>query len=258
MQFSRYALIFLTVSSVLSLNAQDKPAAPTEPAKAGAPAAQHQSTTDQSAAKPASEGPVDAVKVTGTTFESPYFRFTYELPAGWKTLNDAARTEANKQAIQEDIERTRMAVGGARRASAKTAAQDKPAAPPDPAVQPAPVVPERYSLLAASPDGLDSLASPVLPRINIWAHRRIPPLDQPIDHAQLLISGKHNEVLVRPQELNISGHQFVRVELINAAGKYQARYITVMGDYLVGFDFLEESEREMAEYSNTIKSIRFE
>jgi hypothetical protein len=258
MQFSRYALIFLTISSALSLNAQDKPAAPTEPAKAAVPAAQDQSSANQSVAKPASGITVDAVKVTGTTFESPYFRFTYELPAGWKTLNDAARTQANKQAIQEDIERTRMAVGSSRKVSAKTAAEDKPAGSPDPSGQPVPVVPERYSLLAASPDGLDSLASPVLPRINIWAHRRIPPMDKPIDHAQLLISGKHNEVLVHPQELNIAGHQFVRVELINPAGKYQARYITVIGDYLVGFDFLEESEREMAEYSNTIKSIRFE
>ena len=257
MQFSRYTLIFLTVFSVLGLNAQDQPAV-TEPAKAGAPAVQDQSSTDQSAAKPASGVAVDAVKVTGTTVESPYFRFTYELPGGWKTLNDAARTAANRQAIQEDIARTRMAVGSSKRASAKSAAQDKPAAPPDPAGEAAPVVPERYSLLAASPDGLDSLASPVLPRINIWAHRRIPPLDQPIDHAQLLISGKHNEVLVHPQEINISGHQFARVELINAAGKYQARYITAIGDYLIGFDFLEESEREMAEYSNTIKSIRFQ
>ena len=258
MQFSRFALIFLAVSSVLTLNAQDKPAAQTEPAKAEAPAAQDQSSTDQSAASPPSGVAVDAVKVTGTTFESPYFKFTYELPAGWKTLNDAARTEANRQAIQEDIERAKMAGVAPKKASAKTPAKDKPAAPPNPTPQHSPVVPERYSLLAASPDGLDSLASPVLPRINIWAHRRIPPLDTAIDHAQLLISGKHNEVLVHPQEINIAGHQFVRVELVNAAGKYHARYITVIGDYLVGFDFLEESEREMAEYSNTIKSIKFE
>jgi hypothetical protein len=254
MQFSRYALIFLMVSSVLTLNAQDKPAATTEPAKAEAAPAQDQASPDQSAAKPASGVPVDVVKVTGTTFESPYFKFTYELPAGWKTLNDAARTEANKQAIREDIERARVAGVVPKKASAK----ETPATKANPTVQNPAVTPERYSLLAASPDGIDSLASPVLPRINIWAHRRIPPLDKPIDHAELLISGKHNEVLVRPQELNIAGHQFVRVELINAAGKYQARYITVIGDYLIGFDFLEESEREMAEYSNTIKSIKFE
>ena len=125
MQFSRFALIFLAVSSVLTLNAQDKPAAQTEPAKAEAPAAQDQSSTDQSAANPPSGVAVDAVKVTGTTFESPYFKFTYELPAGWKTLNDAARTEANRQAIQEDIERAKMAGVAPKKASAKTPAKDK-------------------------------------------------------------------------------------------------------------------------------------
>jgi hypothetical protein len=258
MHFSRSALIFLMASFVLTLNAQDKPAAKTDPVRAEAAPAKGQSSQDQSAAEPASGVAVDAVKVTGTTFESRYFKFTYELPAGWKTLDDAARRQANNEALKEDIERSKAAVAVPKKMSAKTSADTTPANKPNPAVEHPPVAPERYSLLAASPNGLGSLASPVLPRINIWAHRRMPPLDKPIDHAQLLISGKHNEVLVRPQELNIAGHPFVRVELINPAGKYQARYITVIGDYLVGFDFLEESEREMAEYSNTIKSIRFE
>ena len=257
MQFSRYALIFLAVSSVSSLHAQDKPSAKKQAAKAEAAAPEGQSSPDQSTAKPPSGVAVDAVKVAGTTFESPYFRFTYQLPDGWKTLDDATRTEANKQATREDLERAKMGVLAPKKTSAKspTKGPDAPqhATPGNP-----PVVPERFSLLAASPNGLDSLASPALPRINIWAHRRIPPMDKAMDHAQLLISGKHNEVLVRPQELNISGHPFVRVELINPAGKYQARYITVIGDYLVGFDFLEDSEREMAEYSNTIKSIKFQ
>jgi hypothetical protein len=251
MQFSRYALISLALSSVFSLYAQDKPAAHKQAVKAEAAAPQSQAAADQPAATPPAGVAVDAAKVTGTTFESPYFRFTYQLPDGWKTLDDATRLEANKQAIQEDIERSKTTLAP-RKASAKSSTQDT-VAPQHP-----PVLPERYSLLAASPDGINSLASPVLPRINIWAHRRIPPMDKAMDHAQLLMSGKHNEVLVRPQELNISGRPFVRVELINAAGKYQARYITVIGDYLVGFDFLEDSEREMAEYSNTIKSIQFQ
>ena len=247
MQFSRLALIFLAVSSFVNVCAQEKPAAKSEPVKAEAPA------SDQSAAKPP-DLPVDDVKVTDSTFESPYFKFTYDLPTGWKTLDDASRKSANRQAMQEDIERARTAIASPKKTSATTPA--KPNTNPQP--QGNPVVPERYSLLAASPHGLDSLASPVLPRINIWAHRRLPPLDKPVDHAQLLMSGKHNEVLVRPQELNIAGHQFVRVELINAAGNYQARYITAIGDFLIGFDFLTQSEKEMAEFSNSIKSVKFE
>jgi len=248
MQFSRFALIVLAVSSVLNLSAQEKPATPTEPAKVAYAA-------DQSS-KPS--GPaVDDVKVNGVTFESSYFKFNYELPTGLKTLDDESRKSANQQAMQEDLERAKMAVASPKKTAAKPTAKDGEPNP-KPHSMGKPVVPERYSLLAASPDGLNSLASPVLPRINIWAHRRMPPLDKPMDHAQLLVSGKHNEVLVRPQELNINGRQFVRVQLVNAAGKYQARYITEVGDFLIGFDFLTDSEKEMAEYSNSIKSVKFE
>jgi hypothetical protein len=243
MQFSRFALIVLTAFFALNLSAQVKPAAPKEPAKTQA--------ASEVSAKPS--GPaVDDVKVTDSTFASPYFKFTYDLPTGWKTLDDATRKAANDLAMREDIERARATFATPKKAAAKTPTNARPQP------QANPVVPERYSLMAASPDGLDSLASPVLPRINIWAHRRLPPLDKPLDHVQLLMSGKHNEILVRPQELMVAGRQFARIELINAAGNYQARYVTVVGDYLIGFDFLTKSEREMAEFSNSIKSVKFE
>ena len=246
MQFSRFAIICLALSSFTNVRAQDKPAA-SEPAKVEAPA------SGQSAAKPS--GPaIDDVKVTDATFESPYFKFTYELPTGWKTLDDASRKSSNQQAMQEDLQRAKSEMAIPKKTSSKTPAKTNT----NPQPQGNPVIPERYSLMAASPNGLDSLASPVLPRINIWAHRRLPPLDKPVDHAQLLISGKHNEVLVRPQELNLAGRQFVRVELINAAGTYQARYITAIGDYLIGFDFLTQTEKDMAEFSNSIKTVKFE
>jgi hypothetical protein len=243
MQFSRFALIVLAVSFVLNLSAQEKPAAPKEPAKTQA--------ASEVSAKPS--GPaVDEVKVADSTIESPYFKFTYDLPTGWKRLDDATRKAANDLAMREDMERARATFATPKKAAAKTPTNLRPQP------QANPVVPERYSLMAASPDGLDSLASPVLPRINIWAHRRLPPLDKPLDHVQLLMSGKHNEILVRPQELIVAGRQFARIELINAAGNYQARYVTVVGDYLIGFDFLTKSERELAEFSNSIKSVKFE
>jgi hypothetical protein len=247
MRLSRLTLILLAVFSVTIVYAQEKPAAKSDPAQAQAAASEQSSAKSSGAA-------VDDVKMTDSTFESPYFKFTYDLPTGWKTLDDASRKSANQRTMQEDLERARTTLGTPKKTSAKTPA--KTTSNPQP--QGNPVIPERYSLLAASPNGLDSLASPMLPRINIWAHRRMPPMDKPVDHAQLLMSGKHNEVLVRPQELNIAGHQFVRVELINAMGNYQARYITAIGDFLIGFDFLTQSEKDMAEFSNSIKSVKFE
>ena len=246
MRLSRFAIIFLAVATAFNVYAQDQSAPKADSAKAQSAPAQAPSD-----AKPAAGPAVDVAKVTDSTFESPYFKFTYELPRGWKALDDASRTAANQQAIQEDVARSKMSMSATKKASAKNPPPSGSAAHP-------PVGPERYSLMAAGPNGLDSLASPSLPRINIWAHRRIPPLDKAMDHAQLLVSGKHNEILVRPQELDIEGHPFVRVQLANAAGNYQARYITVMGDFLVGFDFLAQSEKEMVEIANMIKSIRFE
>jgi hypothetical protein len=249
MRFSCLGLILLTISAAFPVLAQEKPVPKTEPA-AGTTAT---TSEEQASTKPANEPAVDAAKVTGSTFESPYFKFTYELPTGWKALDDATRMTDNQMAMQEDIERSRTAL-----AAVKTAAKaGKSASSTNPSPS-KPAVLERYSLMAASPGGLDSLASPVLPRINIWANRRVPPLDKPMDHAQLLVTGKHNEILVRPHELQIEGHSFARVQLVNAAGNYQARYITVMGDYLVGFDFLAQSEKDMVEIANSIKSIRFE
>jgi len=247
MQFSRLPMIVLAVSSVLNLSAQEKPAAPKESAKALA--------APETSAKPS--GPaVDDVKVTDSTFESPYFKFTYDLPTGWKTLDDATRKAANDLAMREDTERAKATPAIPRKAAASSPA--KSTSNPQPQTKINPVVPERYSLMAASPNGLESLASPVLPRINIWAHRRLPPMDKPLDHAELLMSGKHNEILVRPQDLIVAGRQFARIELVNAAGIYQARYVTAVGDYLIGFDFLTKSERELAEFSNSIKSVKFE
>src|ERR1700693_2896031 len=72
MRFSWLVVLFVIVA-LLSLEAQQHPAPKSEPAKT------EPAPTQEQAAKPADSGPaVDAAKVTGTTFESNYFKFTYE------------------------------------------------------------------------------------------------------------------------------------------------------------------------------------
>ena len=250
MQFSRLTLVFLALTTWGI--AQDQPAAKTD-----APPAAAQPTTpkDQAPAQAAPSGPaVDAASVKGSTFESDYFKFTYELPAGWKALDDSVRTKSNREVLDQDSESAKMAAAAAAAKKASTQAGSKSSAKLPPV---SPVV-ERYSLMAASPNGVTSLASPVLPRINIWAHRRFAPFDSPMEHVRLAISGKHSSVLVAPQEVTYNGHTFARVQLITPGGQYQARYIIEMGDYLVGFDFWTDSERELVELSDTIKSVRFQ
>ena len=250
MRFSRLSLAFLALTTWGA--AQDQPAAKTDasPATAEAPAKK-----DQATAPPVGTGPaVDAASVKGSTFQSDYFKFTYELPAGWKALDDTVRMKSNHSVLEQDVEsaKTAAAAAGSRKSAAKAGSKS---ANNVPVVTP---VVERYSLMAASPNGLDSLATPVLPRVNIWAHRRVPPFDSPMEHARLAISGKHSSVLVAPQEVTYNGRTFTRVQLITPGGQYQSRYIIEIGEYLVGFDFFTDSERELVEVSETIKSVRFQ
>jgi len=59
--------------------------------------------------------------------------------------------------------------------------------------------------MAASPKGVYSLRSGVLPRMNIWVHKRIPPLDGIGDHAQFLVAMKRVQVVEKPEEVSIAG-----------------------------------------------------
>jgi hypothetical protein len=232
-----------------SLMAQEQPAAsqdatpPSQPTPAkDAPAA---------SAQPA----VDAASVKGTTFESQYFKFTYELPAGWKALDDSARMKSNREVLEQDEESAKqMSDAPPKRGSSKATSKPTKSAKV-PGVSP---VIERYNLMAASPNGITSLAAEVLPRVNIWAHRRVPPFDTPLDNVRLAIQGKRSSVLVAPQEITYNGQTYARVQLITPSGQYQSRYIITIGDYLVGFDFWTQSERELVELSDTIKSVRFQ
>jgi hypothetical protein len=244
MRVSRLFLVFLALT--IAAVAQDQPT--TKP-EAG-PAAQPTPTKEavpETKAQPA----VDAAKVNGSTFHSQYFKFTYELPAGWKALDDAVRMKSNREVLEQDAESAKLMAAMPHKSSSKAGkpANNLPAVTP---------VIERYSLMAASPNPMTSLASPVMPRVNIWAHRRVPPFDSPMDNVRLAIQGKHSSVLVAPQEVTYNGQTFARVQLITPGGEYESRYIIAIGDYLVGFDFWTQSERELVEVSDTIKSVRFE
>jgi hypothetical protein len=245
MRVFRIVLMLLVAASWLRVQAQQGASA-TEPAK---------TQSDNAETKPADNGPaVDAGKVTGSTFESDYFKFTYELPKGWKALDDAARVASNQALMNGDQDR---AAGMTTPLPKKTSTR-----PPTVKKGPGPAssrasLPARYSLMAASSNGLESLASPVLPRINIWAHQRVGSLDNPTDRAQFLASGKRTHVLMPVHEVILDGRKFVRVDVITPTGEYLSEFVSVIQDYLVGFDFRTQSERELAEISETMKTLKF-
>src|SRR6267143_1549985 len=97
----------------------------------------------------------------------------------------------------------------------------------------------------------------VLPRINIWAHKRVAPLDGLDDHAHFLVSMRRAQVLVAPQKVTIDGHEFVRADVITPSGVYRAQFVTAVNDYLVGFEFQALSKKEADAIVDTTKSIKF-
>lgn len=248
MRFTRFFLILLSLAAACGAQTQAAPATGNKDSKA-----QSAPSTGQQAAKP--ETPkiaVDAAKVTGSTFESAYFKFTYELPQDWKAMDDAARMASNQRLAKEEADTSNAPVPVPKKVASKT-----PPKTPSKASVPQVPPPAHYSLMAAGPNGVDSLASAALPRINIWAYRRVPPLDRAMDNVQLLTSGKHTDILSPPQEMVLNGTKWSRVQLVTPAGNYHSRYVIELGDYLVGFDFITDSEREMVEIANTIKSVKF-
>jgi hypothetical protein len=50
----------------------------------------------------------------------------------------------------------------------------------------------------------------------------------------------------------------MRASVITSTGDFHSEYITVLGDYLVGFDFRAQSERELVEMTEMMKSIKFQ
>jgi len=199
--------------------------------------------------------PVDNAKVTGSTFHSDFFKLTYELPKDWKAMDDAARMAANQRLRMEDQESSPINVSAPR----KKTSPPRPAAAQNPAVaqiKPTPL--DTYSLLVASPVGADSLGSAVLPRVNIWAHRRYPSLDSIGDHAQFLGSTRHIRVVIPPQNVTYDGHDFVRIDVIMPSGEYRVQLVTAVNDYLVGFEFHAASQEDSVRILDSLRSLKFQ
>ena len=219
-------------------------------------------TQPAQSAKPAASGPaVDEAKVTGGVFQSPFFKFTYQLPKDWKSLDDAVRMAANKQMQQEEMSAHPMPVRK-RPANAKPApaSTDKPASESTgkPMAAPPSNPLENYSLLVASPAGVTALNSVVLPRVNIWAKRRIPPMDHVEDPAMFMIAMRYAKVVTKPQHVTFDGHDFVRADIQTPTGEYRTQFVTIVGDYLIGFEFQASSQAEGELGIDSMKTVKFQ
>ena len=250
MRYFQWAICILSLASLVSAQ-QDQPQGQSELQQQPPSKATDSQSKEQP--KPVVTGPaVDSAKVKGSTFDSAYFKFTYELPKDWKTLDDAVRVGENQRFLEQERVRAvaRLPVPKKKTVSAKT-----PATNPVLATVRTPTV-ERYSLMVASPKGVQSLESSVLPRINIWAHARVGS-DDISDHARYLVATKRAQILGEPQEVKRDAHTFVRVDILAPTGEYHSQFVTIVGAYIVGFDFWATTQKELSSLADTTQSIKF-
>jgi hypothetical protein len=196
---------------------------------------------------------VDSASDTGSEFVSDRFKLHYQLPDGWKALSDATRVAENQRYRDQYAHPVYVNVPSSKSKSVPT----KPPANGNATHRAkAPVVPENYCLMAASPNGMSSLDNAVLPRINIWADQRVPTVDSAEDHIRMLKA--RGEVLLAPAQLSLAGHTFVRIDVLQANGIYHSQFVTVAGDYLVGFDLYAATDEQLTAMVQTMQSVHFD
>jgi hypothetical protein len=199
---------------------------------------------------------MDAAVVKGGEFESTGFKFHYELPKGWKALDDAKRVAANQQLRDQyahPVHNPNMPASKKKPQVQKTMDATTNNEPKRPI---APAIPNNFSLMVASPNGVDSVDSAVLPRINLWANHKIPAINSPKERAGLLES--LGQVLLPTTLVPLAGREFARVEVLHAGGPYHSLWVTEVGDYLIGFDVRSSSDSEMQALLETLRSVRFD
>jgi len=208
------------------------------------------------AEEPAAAPAPDAAVVKGDEFESMGFKFHYQLPRGWKALDDAKRVAANQQLRDEYAHPVYNPSMPASKKQSQVQKKSDPTAIVGPKRPIAPGIPNNFSLMVASPNGVDSVDSAVLPRINIWANRRIPAIDNPRDRARVLES--LGNVVLPTTLVSLAGREFARVEVLHAGGPYHSLWVTSAGDYLIGFEVRSASDSELQALLETMRSVRFE
>jgi hypothetical protein len=199
---------------------------------------------------------MDAAVVKGGEFESTGFKFHYELPKGWRALDDAKRVAANqllRDQYAHPAHHPNIPASKKPSPMKKTADPTTADSPKRPIV---PAVPNNFSLMVASPNGVDSVDSAVLPRINIWANHKIPGINSARDRALVLES--LGQVVLPTTLVSLAGREFARVEVLHAGGPYHSLWVTAAGDYLIGFDVRSRSETELQALLESMRSVRFD
>jgi hypothetical protein len=65
------------------------------------------------------------------------------------------------------------------------------------------------------------------------------------------------KVLRGPEDLLLSGHKFVRTDFRFQDGGVLSKFVTVVGDYLIDFDFRADNEKDLIGLASTMQTVAF-
>jgi hypothetical protein len=181
---------------------------------------------------------IDAGATTGNSFQASFFHFRYELPNGWSALPDDVRIEENRKRYETQLAEA-LKKEGPNRETQKTEVF-----PP-------------FNLLVAAPTLLTSSETNQLPRLVIYAQKRITMLMEAGDPAKMILHIPQVKVLRGPEDLLLSGHKFVRTDFRFQDGEVLSKFVTVDGDYLINFDFRPAHEKDLIDLANTMQTVAF-
>lgn len=189
----------------------------------------------------------EAGTVAGNQFRSAFFDFRYEFPKGWTYLDPvemrAENAEASRKAAEESLKKNGpdgTFVSG----NTTTTRTTKLYA--------------NFTLLIAAPTAVNTAEKGAAPRVEVWAHERVPNLlNDAGDHAKIV--AMLGETIIMPAtEVTLDGHKFVRIDVRHKDGLYHADVETVCGDYIVGFDFFARTPEELHAVTETLNTLRFD
>jgi hypothetical protein len=176
---------------------------------------------------------IDSGETAGNSFQSSFFHFRCELPNGWSALPDDVRIRENRKRYETQLAE-----------ALKKEGPNSEVFPP-------------YNLLVAAPTSPTSGETHQLPRLEIYAVKRITMMMEAGDPAKTVSYVPQVKVLRGPEDLLISRHKFVRTDFRFEPSGALSKFVTVDGDYLIEFDFRADNEQGLIGLASTMQTVAF-
>lgn len=197
------------------------------------------------------EPSIEAWNNSAKSLETFFSHLRYSLPRGFSALPEDIRIDENRKRYETQRAQSLKQEGRNTEAHNAVDGQEVTVSRKTEILTP-------YVLLTAAPTAPTTIETNQLPRVDIYAHKRVAMLMEASDPARLLMYLPQVSVLRGPEDVMLSGHKFVRTDFHFHSGDYLSKFSTVDGDYLLEFDFRSTNEKDLRDMVNSMQSVVFQ